>query len=215
VRFGDFWSAIASVSKKSLRAAEQGRADVARARRRWIREQGLLDSSCLVFIDETSVKTNMARLYGRCPRGERLVGRVPFGAWTTLTFVASLRCDQMTAPLVIEGAMNGETFLAYVEQCLAPTLSQGDIVLMDNLRAHKVAGIKEAIEAAGAQLRYLPEYSPDLNPIEMSFSQLKAYLRKAAERTERDLRRRIGSFVSRLRPDACENYFAHAGYSSI
>lgn len=188
---------------------------MARARRRWIREQGLLDSSCLVFIDETSVKTNMARLYGRCPRGERLVGRVPFGAWTTLTFVASLRCDQMTAPLVIEGAMNGETFLAYVEQCLAPTLSQGDIVVMDNLRAHKVAGIKEAIEAAGAQLRYLPEYSPDLNPIEMSFSQLKAYLRKAAERTERDLRRRIGSFVSRLRPDACENYFAHAGYSSI
>ncbi len=188
---------------------------MARARRRWIRQQGLLDSSCLVFIDETSVNTNMARLYGRCPRGERLVGRVPFGAWTTLTFVAGLRCDEMTAPLVIEGAMNGETFLAYIEQCLAPTLSQGDIVVMDNLTAHKVAGIKEAIDAVGAKLRYLPKYSPDLNPIEMSFSKLKAYLRKAAERTVRSLRRRIGSFLPRLSAEECAHYFAHAGYVSI
>jgi hypothetical protein len=129
--------------KKSLRAAEQDRADVARARRRWIRRQGLLDSSALVFIDETSANTSMARLYGRCPRGERLIGRVPFGTWETLTFVAGLRCDGMTAPLVIEGAMNGEIFLSYVEQCLAPALNRGDIVVMDNLRAHKVAGVKE------------------------------------------------------------------------
>ena len=149
----------------------------------------------------------MARLYGRCPRGERLVGRVPF--------VAGLRCDEMTAPLVIEGAMNGETFLAYIEQCLAPTLSQGDIVVMDNLTAHKVAGIKEAIDAVGAKLRYLPKYSPDLNPIEMSFSKLKAYLRKAAERTVRSLRRRIGSFLPRLSAEECAHYFAHAGYVSI
>ncbi|HEY5035042.1 MAG TPA: IS630 family transposase [Candidatus Dormibacteraeota bacterium] len=201
--------------KKSLRAAEQDRADVARARRRWIRQQGLLDSSSLVFIDETSVNTTMARLYGRCRRGERLIGRVPFGTWQTLTFVAGLRCDEMTAPLVIDGAMNGETFLAYIEQGLAPTLNRGDIVVMDNLRAHKVAGVKEAIEAVGADLRYLPEYSPDLNPIEMSFSKLKAYLRKAAERTQRSLRRRIGFFVPRLGADECANYFAHAGYVSI
>jgi len=157
----------------------------------------------------------MARLYGRCPRGERLIGRVPFGTWKTLTFVAGLRCEGMTAPMVIDGAMNGETFRAYVEQCLVPTLGQGDIVVMDNLGAHKVAGVKEAIEAVGAELRYLPKYSPDLNPIEMSFSKLKAYLRKAAARTERNLRRRIGSFVPRLHARECANYFAHAGYASI
>jgi transposase len=201
--------------KKSLRAAEQSRADVARAGRRWMREQGLLDSSCLVFIDETSVNTNMARLHGRCPRGERLIGRVPFGTWKTLTFVAGLRCDGMTAPLVIEGAMNGESFLAYVEQCLAPTLNRDDIVVMDNLKAHKVAGVEQAIEAAGAALRYLPKYSPDLNPIEMSFSKLKALLRKAAARTARTLRRRIGSFVPSLSAKECANYFVHDGYASI
>jgi transposase len=188
---------------------------VARARRRWIREQGLLDSSRLVFIDETSVNTNMARLYGRSPRGERLIGRVPLGTWTTLTFVAGLRCDEMTAPMMIEGAMNGEIFLAYIEQCLAPTLGRGDIVVMDNLPAHKVAGIREAIEAVGAELRYLPKYSPDLNPIEMSFSKLKAYLRKAAERTAQALQRRIKSFVPRLSQTECANYFVHAGYAPI
>ena len=107
----------------------------------------------------------MARRYGRCPRGERLIGRVPLGTWKTLTFVAGLRCDEMTAPLVIEGAMNGEIFLFYVEQCLAPALNHGDIVVMDNLRAHKVAGVEEAIEAVGAESRYLPKYSPDLTPI--------------------------------------------------
>ena len=143
----------------------------------------------------------MARRYGRCPRGERLIGRVPLGTWKTLTFVAGLRCDEMTAPLVIEGAMNGEIFLSYVEQCLAPALNHGDIVVMDNLRAHKVAGVEAAIEAVGAELLYLPKYSPDLNPIEMSFSKLKAYLRKAAERTQRSLRRRIGLFVPRLGAD--------------
>ena len=174
-----------------------------------------LISSSLVFIDETWVNTTMARRYGRCPRGERLIGRVPLGTWKTLTFVAGLRCDEMTAPLVIEGAMNGEIFLSYVEQCLAPALNHGDIVVMDNLRAHKVAGVEEAIEAVGAELLYLPKYSPDLNPIEMSFSKLKAYLRKAAERTQRSLRRRIGLFVPRLGADECANYFAHAGYVSI
>jgi transposase len=121
----------------------------------------------------------------------------------------------MTAPLILEGAINGETFLAYVEQGLAPALGRGDIVVMDNLKAHKVTGVKEAVEAAGAELRYLPEYSPDLNPIEMSFSTMRAYLRKAAARTARGLQRRIGYFASHLGEDECRRYFAHAGYASI
>ena len=127
---------------------------MARARRRWIREQGLLDTSHLVFLDETSVNTNMTRTYGRAARGERVIGRVPFGAWKTLTVVAALRCDAMTAPMMIKGAINGEIFLAYVEQCLMPTLKRGDIVVMDNVPAHKVDGVQDAIEAAGASLRY-------------------------------------------------------------
>jgi transposase len=199
--------------KKSLRAAEQERADVARARRRWIREQGMLDSTRLVFIDETAANTKMVRLSGRCPRGERLVGRVPHGHWKTITLVAALRHNGITAPLVLDGAMTGETFLAYVEQCLAPTLMRKDIVIMDNLSAHKVPGIREAIEAAGATLRYLPQYSPDLNPIEMLFSKLKAFLRKLAERTIPRLCGAIGSFVPRLSARQAANYFRHAGYA--
>ena len=199
--------------KKSLRAAEQKRKDVARARRKWIREQGLLDPAKLVFIDETSVNTNMMRLYGRCPCGVRLVDHVPFGKWETLTFVSALRHDGMVAPMLIEGPMNGELFLAYVEQCLVPTLKPKDIVVVDNLTSHKVAGVAEAIEAAGATLRYLPQYSPDLNPIEMPFSKLKAYLRKAGERTIPRLRRRIGSFARNLAAREAANYFRHAGYA--
>lgn len=186
---------------------------MARARRRWIREQGLLDSTHLVFIDETSVNTNMTRPFGRGPRGERVIGRVPFAAWKTLTFVAALRCDRMTASMMIKGAVNGEAFLAYVEQCLAPTLKRGDIVIMDNVPSHKVEGVEEAIEAVGASLRYLPPYSPDLNPIETAYSAFKTFLRKCAERTEDALRRRAGQFVRRLQADACANFFAHAGYA--
>ena len=186
---------------------------MARARRRWIREQGLLDTTHLVFIDETSVNTNMTRLFGRAPRGERVIGRVPFSAWKTVTFVAALRHDGMTAPMMIKGAMNGEAFLAYVDQCLVPTLKRGDIVVMDNVSVHKVEGVREAIEAASATLRYLPPYSPDLNPIELSYSAFKAFLRKCAERTEEALRRRIGQFVRRLSAEACANFFAHAGYA--
>ena len=186
---------------------------MARARRRWISEQGLLDSTHLVFIDETSVNTNMTRAYARGPRGERVIGRVPFGAWKTLTFVAALRCDRMAAPMMIRGAMNGEAFVAYVEQCLVPTLGRGDIVVMDNVATHKVAGVREAVEAAGATLRYLPPYSPDLNPIELSFSAFKAFLRKCAERTEDALCRRAGQFVRRLSAEACANFFGHDGYA--
>ena len=153
---------------------------MARARRCWKRRQAMLNSTRLVFIDETAANTKMVRLSGRCPRGERLVGCVPQGHWKTLTFVAGLRRNGMTAPCVIDGSMNGKTFLAYVEQSLVPALKRNDIVVMDNLPAHKVPGVREAIEARGATLRYLPQYSPDLNPIEMPFSKFKAFLRKAA-----------------------------------
>ncbi len=201
--------------KKSLRAAEQKRKDVARARRKWIREQGLLDPARLVFIDETSVNTSMVRLYGRCPCGVRLVDHVPFGHWETMTFVSALRHDAMVAPMLIEGPMNGELFLAYVEQCLAPTLKPNDIVVMDNVAIHRVAGVVEAIEAAGATLRYLPQYSPDLNPIETPFSKFKSHLRKLAQRTVPGIRHAIRSFLSSLTGQECANYLSHAGYASI
>src|SRR5450631_793315 len=147
--------------KKSLRAAEQQRADVARARRRWIREQGMLDPARLGFIDETAVTTEMVRLNGRSPRGVELIGHAPCGYWKTITFVAALRRNKMVAPLAVDGAMNAEMFLAYVEQSLVPTLRRGDIVIMDNVNVHKAAAIREAIESARATLRYLPKYSPD------------------------------------------------------
>src|SRR6202163_1136203 len=190
--------------KKSLRAAEQERADVARARRRWIREQGLLDSTRLVFIDETAVSTNMVRPNGWNQRGERLVGDVPMGHWETLTFVAGFRQTGIVAPMVIKGAMNGEAFLAYVEQCLVPTLKRRDIVVVDNVSFHKVAGVEQAIQAAGASLRYLPQYSPEFNPIELVFHPLKALLRKAAERTIERLERCVGSFIRALNPSECK-----------
>jgi len=173
----------------------------------------MFDPARLVFIDETAANTKMVRLSGRCPRGERLVGRVPHGHWKTVTFVGALRCNGMTAPLVVDGAMTGPTFLCYVEQCLAPTLKRKDIVVMDNLPTHKVAGVREAIEARGARLRYLPQYSPEFNPIELAFSKLKAFLRKVAERTVRRLCRRIGSFVRSLSALEAVNYFRHAGYA--
>jgi transposase len=201
-----------SVLKKSLYAAEQKRAEVARARRRWMREQGMFDPARLVFIDETCTNTAMVRRYGRCPRGERLIGYAPHGHWKTITFVAGLRMRGMTAPFVLEGAMNGPMFLLYVKRCLVPTLMRGDIVVMDNLPVHKVAGVAEAIEAVGATLLYLPPYSPDLNPIELAFSKLKAHLRKAAEHTIPGLLRRIGRVVKGFGRRECKNFLRHAGY---
>ena len=165
-----------------------------------------------VFIDETGTSTNMARLRGRAPRGERLVAKVPHGHWKTTTFIAALRVDALTAPCVIDGPMNGETFLAYIEQILAPTLKPHDIVFADNLSAHKVTGVREAIEATGATLRYLPPYSPDFNPIEQLFAKLKALLRKAAERSIEALWSRIADLLSCFAPSECANYFRHAGY---
>ena len=143
----------------------------------------MFDPARLVFIDETGASTKMVRLRGRCHRSERLVGSVPHGHWKTISLVAGLRHDEIVAPFVIDGPINGRVFLTYIEQCLAPTLNRDDIVIMDNLRTHKVAGVIEAIEAADATALFLPAYSPDLNPIEQVFSKLKALLRKAAERT--------------------------------
>ena len=175
----------------------------------------MLDPARLVFIDETAVTTKMVRLNGRSPRGVELIGHAPCGYWKTITFVAALRRNKMVAPLAVDGAMNAEMFLAYVEQSLVPTLRRGDIVIMDNVNVHKAAAIREAIESARATLRYLPKYSPDLNPIEMPFSKFKAFLRKAAERTVRRLRGAIRSFLPRLTPRECTNYFRHAGYAAI
>jgi transposase len=168
----------------------------------------------LVFIDETGTSTNMARLRGRARRGERLVGKVPHGHWKTTTFVAGLRSTALTAPGVIDGPMNGNAFLAYVEQILAPSLNAGDIVVLDNLSVHKIPGVRDAIEAVGASLLYLPPYSPDLNPIEQVFAKLKALLRKAAERSVDALWSRIGTLIGEFPPRECANYFRNAGYAS-
>ena len=204
-----------SPSKKTLHAAEQDCPDVAAARADLKAEQPALNAQRLVFIDETAVTTKMVRHYGRSPRGERLVAKVPHGHWKTLTLIAALCIDGVTAPYVIDGAMDGATFVAYVEQVLAPTLAKGDIVFMDNLRTHKVQGVREAIAAVGATVRYLPAYSPDLNPIEQAFAKLKAALRKGAARTVTALIKLIGKLIKAFAPDECANYFRHAGYGGV
>jgi transposase len=204
---------MGSALKKSLRAAEQDRADVRKARNSWKKRQILLDPAKLVFVDETGTATNMARLRGRCRRGKRLVAAVPHGHWKTTTFVAALRQDAVTAPFVVDAPMNGVIFLTYLEQCLVPTLSPGDIVILDNLSAHKVAGVREIIEAKGARLVYLPPYSPDLNPIEQLFAKLKALLRRAAERSIPALWDRISEILKTIASHECTNYLRHAGYA--
>lgn len=154
----------------------------------------------------------MARRFGRSPRGERLIASVPHGHWKTSTFVAALRVSGLTAPLVLDGAMNGEIFRAYVEQILVPTLGPGDLVILDNLGSHKVAGVREAIEATRARLLYLPPYSPDLNPIEQAFAKLKSLLRKAAPRSVESLWNSIADAIRNFTAQECANYFANAGY---
>ena len=190
-----------------LHAAEQDRADVATRRLWWRLSQLGLPAKRLVFIDETGASTKMTRQRGRAPCGERLVAKVPHGHWQTTTFVAGLRSDGIAAPLVIDGAMNGELFLAYVEQQLAPTLQPGDVVVMDNLPAHKVKGVRQAIEAVGARVAYLPPYSPDFNPIEQAFAKLKWLLRSAAQRTVGGLHPAIADAIEMFAPDECQNSF--------
>jgi len=210
---GDVASAELDGEKKRFRAAEQDRPDIAEARAAWSGLQPKLDASRLIFLDETWATTNMARSHGRAPRGERLVAPVPYGHWHTTTFLCGLRQDGLVAPLVLDGAINGAAFLAYVEQMLCPTLRPGDIVICDNLASHKVSGVREAIEARGASLLYLPPYSPDLNPIELVFSKLKRLLRSAAERTVDALWSAIGRLLQQFTPDECANYLRHCGYS--
>jgi transposase len=197
-----------------VHAAEQDRPDVAAARERWKAGQAELDPTRLVFVDETGANTKMARLRGRGPRGRRVVGKVPWGHWKTTTFVAGLRQDGISAPFVLDGAMNRDAFEAYVDQVLAPTLKPGDIVVMDNLPAHKGETVRRLIEDRQATLRLLPPYSPDLNPIEMAFAKLKALLRTAAERTVGALWDRIGFVLDAFTPQECSNYLRHAGYAS-
>lgn len=186
---------------------------MAAARERWVAAQTLLDPDRLVFIDETGTSTNMARLRGRCPRGERLIGKIPHGHWKTTTFVAGLRRDAITAPFVVDKPMNSAIFKTYLRQCLVPTLHPGDIVVMDNLSSHKSDEVREIIETAGAILLFLPPYSPDFNPIEQAFSKLKAHLRKAAERSIPALWDRIGAILDTFSAAECTNFFSHAGYA--
>ncbi len=181
-------------------------------REAWFEAQPDLDPAKLVFIDETWASTNMAPLHGWAPRGERLRAGIPHGHWKRTTFVAGLRLDGLTAPMMLDGSINSKIFLDYVTQRLVPTLAPGDTVIMDNLSSHKSDQIRQAIEAAGAKQLFLPPYSPDFNPIEKAFSKLKALLRRAAERTIEGLWKAIARLVYIVTPKECANFFAKAGY---
>jgi transposase len=209
-----FRPAAHHIQKKSAHAAEQQRCDVKAARKVWFEGQLDLDPERLIFIDETSASTKMARRYGRAPKGKRCLAAIPHGHWKTTTFTAGLRIGGLAAPFVLDGPMDGDAFRAYVRQILAPELTTGDVVVMDNLPAHKVYGVRQAIEAAGARLLYLPAYSPDFNPIEMAFSKFKALLRAAAARTIPDLWEAIRLALDAFTPRDCRNYFAAAGYDA-
>ena len=204
-----------SASKKSLLPEEQTRPDVARRRARWKAYQGRIPISRLVFIDETWVKTNMAPLRGWGPRGTRLKGYAPYGHWKTLTFIAALRHDRIDAPWVIDGPINGDLFRLYVETQLAPTLSPGEVVIMDNLGSHKGKAARAAIRARGAHLIFLPPYSPDLNPIEQVFAKLKHLMRKAQPRNVEATWRKVGQLLDLFTPKECANYLLNSGYGSV
>lgn len=198
-------------------AAERERADVAKRRRVWIEQRQprmRLEPSRLVFIDETAITTKMTRLRGRSLCGERLKMHAPFGWWRTQTFIAGLRCHELTAPWIIEGAMDRVAFDVYIESQLAPTLSRGDVVILDNLSVHKSQRAEQAVRERGAWMLFLPQYSPDLNPIEMAFSKLKAHLRAAAARTFDALWTALGDICALFEPIECWNFFKAAGYAS-
>jgi transposase len=217
--YGTVWRFLArhriTRKKKTGHASEQEREDIEASREAWFEGQLDFDPTKLVFIDETSISTSMARRFGWASRGERCRASIPFGHWKTTTFVAGLRVDRIDAPMTIDGALDGEAFRAYVEQLLAPTLSSGDIVVMDNAPLHKVAGVGEAIAAKGASLLYLPAYSPDFNPIEKFFSKFKSILQRIAARTADALEAAVGEALRSVMPDECRNYFAVCGYDAL
>ncbi len=198
--------------KKSVHACEQERPDVLEEREAWFEGQLDLDPSKLVFVDETWATTNMAPLYGWAPRGERLRAGIPLGHWKRATFIAGLRLTEMIAPMVINGSINGACFLDYVRRVLAPTLRLGDVVIIDNLSSHKSDEVREAIEAVGASVRFLPRYSPDFNPIEKAFAKLKSMLRRLAARTVEALRNALEDFVKAVTQTECGHFFAACGY---
>jgi len=195
-----------------VRAAEQARPDVARKRARWKTHQARIDRTRLLFIDETWLKTNMAPLRGWGPLGERLIAHLPHGHWKTMTFLAALRHDRLDAPFVLDGPINGEAFLAYVETVLVPTLRPGDIVIIDS---HKGKAVRRAIRDAGARLIFLPAYSPDLNPIEQVFAKLKHLMREQACRTIDTAWQSAGQLLKHFTAQECENYFTNSGYASV
>jgi transposase len=217
--YGTVWRFLArhriTRKKKTGHASEQEREDVAAAREAWFEGELDLDPLKLVFIDETAISTKMARRYGWAPQGERCRASVPFGHWKTTTLIAALRFDRVDAPMTIDGALDGDSFLAYVEQVLAPTLSAGETVVMDNIPVHKVAGVREAIAAKGAGVLHLPAYSPDFNPIEKSFSKIKSILQRIAARTADALQAAVGEALRSFTPDECRNYFAACGYDAL
>ncbi len=176
---------------------------------------GKLDPRRLVFVDETWIKTNMAPIRGWCPKGERLKGYTPHVHCNTMSFIAALRYDALTAPCVFDGPINGLSFRAYVEQLLVSTLNPGDIVIMDNLGSHKAKVIRDIIRAAGARLWFLPPYSPDLNPIEQTFAKIKHWMRMAQKRTIEEAWRQVGKLVGAIKPEECANYIKNTGYNSV
>jgi transposase len=217
---GGIWAAVKRLGftfKKTLSASEQERPDVAARGAGWKAVRPFIDPERLVFIDETALNTKMTRLYGRAPRGRRLESSVPFGHWKTMTFIAALRCDGITAPWLLDGAMDGDAFRTYVEHVLVPSLQEGDSIVMDNppthkMATHKMAAVRDTLARAGMQAFYLPPYSPDMNPIEMAFAKLKALLRQDPTRTIDALWRRLGTALDTFTPDQCANFFRHAGY---
>ena len=181
----------------------------------WQRQQSAWDVRHLVFIDETGVNTKLARLYGRSPRGERCLCAIPHGHWQSSTFLAALRHDQITAPFLVNGPLDAEVFLVYLQQVLLPCLQAGDTLILDNLATHKVQGVEPLLRAKGVELRYLPPYSPDLNPIEPAFSKLKAHLRQAAARTDEQLMNAVAGSLDTFSAADCHAFFRHARYASI
>ena len=188
---------------------------MAAARADWKAGQSTLDVSRLVFVDETGANTKMVRTHGRAPRGQRVRDKQPWGHWKTTTFTCALRSTGLVAPWVLDGAMNRDAFEVYVGKVLAPTLREGDLVIMDNLAAHKGDTVRNLIEATGARLLFLPPYSPDLNPIELAFAKFKTLLRKAAQRTVDALWNKIGQLLDSFTPQECANYLRHDGYAPV